>query len=63
MEIVSTSLSMSADSLMVPRQTLEELDEIIKVRKYLDGSDLPLEQVCTAAKCQSNPTQFKPGRL
>lgn len=41
MEVVGTSLRMSADSLLVPRQTLEELDEIIRVRKYLDCSRVP----------------------
>jgi hypothetical protein len=41
MEVVGASLSMSADSLTIPQLTLEELDEIIKVRAYLGCSSLP----------------------
>lgn len=47
MEVVSTSLSMSADSLLVPRQTLEELDEIIKnasgIYAEIDGATNELQ--------------------
>ncbi|KAK7835265.1 hypothetical protein U0070_017801, partial [Myodes glareolus] len=47
MEVVSASLSMSTDSLMVPRQTLEELDEIIRnasgIYAEIDGATNELQ--------------------
>lgn len=42
MEGVNASLSMSSDSLTVPRLTLSELDDIIKVRMHVTCSSLYL---------------------
>lgn len=61
MDGVNASLRTSSDSLVTPRLTLVELDEIIKVRTHVTCSGLYWWQIRTAARTvpQNNWIQFK----